>query len=131
MSFESEFRALLTGSAAVTTLVPAARINWSEHPQGGGIPYIVLHLIGNDEGSHLTGSTGLWTGRVQVDCWAETPASAIAIGNATHTLLHATAPGGFQLIRNAGTRGPQRDSGTNEPRRLFRRSLDFVTHWRA
>lgn len=131
MAFESEFRALLTGSAAVTALVPSGRINWSENPQGAAAPYIVLHLIGNAEGLHLKGGTGLFEGRVQVDCYARTPSEAIAVGAAVGDLLQAYSAAGFRLIRLSSTRGPRRDGGATDPDRTFCRSHDFITHWRA
>ncbi|WP_370267422.1 DUF3168 domain-containing protein [Nioella sp.] len=131
MSFETELRALLTGSAAVTALVPAARINWSEHPQGAPAPYVVLHLIDNADGLHLKGRTGLWSGRVQVDCYAATPAGAIALSAPIVTLLHGYVGGGFNPIRFASMRGPFVQQRTGQDDRLFARQLDFITHWRG
>lgn len=79
---EEAFRALLTGSAAVTALVPAGRINWGEHLRGADGPYIVLTMISDIEGLTMQGPDGLADGRVQVDCYANTPAITLALGRA-------------------------------------------------
>jgi hypothetical protein len=126
---EQAFRALLMGSAAVIALVPSARINWGEHPQGTGKPYIVLTVIGDAEGLTLTGRDGLSQGRVQADVYAPTYAVAKNASRAVRALLHGYRGGDFQLIEHAGSRD-SREGGTNEAERLHRVSMDFLTHWR-
>ena len=44
---EQALRALL---ASALPHVPAAHINWGEHPQSMGRPYMVLHLISTNSG---------------------------------------------------------------------------------
>lgn len=130
MPFESEFRAILTGSSAVTDIVPAARLNWGEAPQGAAAPYVCLWLISHFDRTHLRGVTGLFESRVQIDVYAATAKQAMDLGEIIASLLHGYSSGGFQLIRREGTRGPNRETGTNEPTRLHRRSHDFFSHWR-
>ncbi|KFI24327.1 tail completion protein gp17 [Paenirhodobacter enshiensis] len=124
---QTEFRALLTGSAEVTALVPAARINWKEHPQDAPFPAIILHLIGNAPGLTQQGPTSLWSGRVQVDCLALDYATAAQIGAAVTRLLNGYRGGGFRGVFLASTRDDQ-DTGASD--RPFLISTDFMTHWR-
>jgi hypothetical protein len=126
---DEAFLALLTGSAAVTALVPALRINWGAHPQGTGSPYIVLTLVSDIEGLTYQGPDRLEQGRVQVDVYApDYPAARIA-GRAVKAALHGYRGGQFLLIEHAGSRA-SREGGTNEAERLHRVSMDFLTHWR-
>jgi hypothetical protein len=127
---EEDFRALLTGASAVTALVPVARINWGAHPQGGGAPYLVLTVIGNEAGLTMQGPDGLWQGRVQVDCCAPDYAAAKIASRAVIAVLHSYRGGGFRLVEHVATRD-SREGGSNEAERAFRVSLDFITNWRA
>ena len=121
------FRALLTGSAAITAHVPSDRISWGTHPQKAPYPGIVLNVIGNADGLTLKGPDGLWQGRVQVDCYAEDYSAVVTLSKAVINLLSGHKGGGFQGIFLAG----QRDSHADEPvGRLYRISIDFRTHWR-
>jgi hypothetical protein len=126
---EQEFRAILTGATAVTSLVPAARIAWGGAPQGVGHPYVVLWLIGGQDGAHMNGPNELFEGRVQVDCYGRTYSEASAVAAAIKPVLHFYRGGGFQGVFHAGTRS-SREGGTNEAERPYRVSLDFTLAWR-
>jgi hypothetical protein len=126
---QQQFRALLRSSAAVTSHVPSTRINWGEHPQGAGKPYIHMMMVSENEGLTLQGREGLEMGRVQVDCYAPTYLKAREVAQAVKALLHGHRGGGFRLIEHVATRD-SREAGTNEAERLFRVSMDFTTHWR-
>ena len=126
---EEEFRAILTGAAAVTALVPAARINWGEHPQGAGLPGIVLTTISGIDGAHMNGPNDLLEARVQVDCYALTYGQAKLVARAALAALHFHRGAGFQGVFHAGTRD-SREGGTNEAERPYRVSLDFTLAWR-
>lgn len=126
---EEEFRALLTGSAAVTALVPASRISFGAHPQGAGWPGIVLQTVSAFKEAHMQGPDGLLRGRVQVDCYALTYAEAKRVARAVIETLHARAIGGFRPILWVAARD-SREGGTNEADRPFRSSLDFTIAWR-
>lgn len=125
---EEEFRALLTGSAAVTTITPASRINWGAHPQGAALPGIVLNTVADAEGLTFSGTDGLSQGRVQVDCYATSYAQAKELSRAVRTVLHGYSGGGFGLVVHDTTRD-SREGGSNEATRPYRVSLDFSTYW--
>lgn len=127
---EEAFRALLTGSAAVTAIVSTARINWGAHPQGAALPGIVLNTVADAEGLTYSGPDGLSQGRVQVDCYAASYAEAKELSRAVRTVLHGYRGGGFGLVAHDTTRD-SREGGTNEATRPYRVSLDFSTHWSA
>lgn len=125
---ETQLRALLTGSAAVTALAPAARINWGAHPQGKPLPYIVLAVVSEVPQHTLGGTVNLRQNRVQVDCYADSYAAAHGLAAAVIGALDGYRGGQFQGVFHAGTRD-SREGGTNEADRPYRRSLDFTTHW--
>jgi hypothetical protein len=125
-----EFKALLTGSAAITALVPAVRINWRSQTQGAGNPYIVLQTISGSEGLTMNGPDGLFEGRVQIDVYGQIIDQVEQISEAVKGVLHGYRGGGFRLIRHVGER-EDREGGSNEPERLFRSGLDFTVAWRA
>lgn len=127
---EEEFRTLLQGSAAITAIAPADRINWGAHPQGAALPGIVLNVIDNTEGLVMNGPNGLFEGVVQVDCYGTTNTAAKGLSRVVRTLLHTYRGGGFRLITHQGTRD-SRESGSNEATRPYRVSMDFNTAWRA
>lgn len=127
---EEEFRALLTGSAAVTAIVPASRINWGAHPQGAALPGLVLNVIDDAEGLVMNGPNGLFQGRVQVDCYAETYKGSKQLSRVVHALLHGYRGGSFRLVSHDSSRD-SREGGSNEATRPYRVSMDFNTAWRA
>lgn len=126
---EQEFRALLTGSVAITALVPSARINWGESPQGAGHPSIVLNVVGGAKGLVMNGRNTLFEGRVQVDCYGVTYASPRQVSAAVEDLLNGYRAAGFRLIQHITTR-TSREGGTNEAERPYRVSMDFSVAWR-
>jgi hypothetical protein len=126
---ETEFRALLTGSATITALVPVSRINFGTHPQGAGYPAIVLNVVSGAEGLTMNGTNNLTEGRVQVDCYGATYASPKQISDAIKALLHGYRAAGFRLIQHITTRD-SREGGSNEADRPYRVSLDFSFAWR-
>jgi len=126
---EEALRAVLRSSAAVIDLVPPERINWGDHPQGIGDPYVVLNVISGAEGMTLKGPDGLAEARVQIDCYGSSYAAAKSLSRAVVGHLHGYRMGRFRLVAHVATRD-SREGGTNEAERLFRVSLDFTTHWR-
>ena len=127
---EEQLRALLLASSGVTSLVPAARINWGEHPQGTGTPYLHLMTVSGAEGLHLKGRDGLSEFRVQIDACAPAYPQAKQVSRAVIAALHGHRSGGLRLVSHVATRD-SREGGTNEAERLFRVSLDFTISWRA
>lgn len=124
---QEDFRALLMNDPAVSVLC-GARINYAEHPQGAPLPAIVLTLIDDAEGHHLKGPDGLSTGRVQVDCYADTYADAMQLARAVRAKMDGYHDARFPGVFLDGTQG-RRDGGSNEAERPYRVILDFLTNW--
>ena len=127
---EEQLRALLLASSGVTTLAPAARINWGSHPQGAALPGVVLNVISDAEGMVMNGPNGLSEGRVQIDAYADSYSQAKALSRAVIAALHGLRNTNFRLVTHVSTRD-SREGGTNEAERPFRVSMDFTTAWRA
>ena len=127
---EEQLRAILLASSGVTALAPANRINWGAHPQGAGLPALVLNVVSDAEGLHLKGPDGLSQGRVQIDAYAVTYGGAKTLARAVRAVLHGYRGGGFRLVSHVATRD-SREGGSNEAERPFRVSLDFTFAWRA
>ncbi len=92
---EADLRALLTGSAPLIALVPAARIVWNHLPQATVRPAIVLFRIAGAPGITMQGSDGLLGAIVQIDVQALTVTSMWAIRDALVTLLHGHKDANF------------------------------------
>lgn len=125
---ELAFRALLTGSTAVTALVPASRISWGIIAQGKGLPAIALNVISNRDGLTMQGPDGLWQGRVQVDCYGADYGAAVTLADTIIGLLHGHRAGAFRLIVLDSRRDHNEPGAVDRP---FRIGLDFITNWRA
>lgn len=123
---QTAFRGLLTSASAVTALVPEPRIEWARVGQGKGLPSIALHMIGHSPGLTHDGSDGFWQGRVQVDVYGATYASAKAVSDALVSLLHGHKGDGFQLIHFDSQRDNFETAAADRPCRI---SLDFLTIW--
>ena len=130
---EADFKAILTGHAPLTALVPAARITPTQYTQATGNPCLRYTKIDGITGLHMQGSDGLSSTLMQIDIRGVTYASVLAVRNVlvgTHGhggLLHpyrgiegATA---FQLIQLRSDRGVQFEKpGSVE---YYTTSLDF------
>jgi len=124
---EEQFRSLLTGSAAVTAIVPASRISWGVIAQGKPLPAIALNVISNQDGLTYKGPDGLWQGRVQVDCYGTDYGTTLALGETIIALLSGYKGGRFLGIFLDGRRDNYDPAAINRPHRV---SLDFATKWR-
>ena len=124
---EEQIVALLLASSGVTALC-GNRINFGANAQGAAYPRIVMWTIGDAEGHNLQGPDGHSVGRVQVDCYGATYASAKQLSRAVRAVLDGYSGGGLQGVFLAGTRDT-REGGSNEAERPFRVSLDFITHF--
>jgi len=125
---EEALRALLTGSAAITALVPATSINWRRHPQRAAWPGIVLHVVNDGEVYLLSERTDRNNARVQVDCWALDYAAAKAISRAVTDLLSNYRDATFSRVHLIGAR----DAGefADVPDDPAGVSLDFAVDYR-
>lgn len=121
---EEAFRSLLLATAGVTALV-GSRVDWGARPQGSAFPAIALHLVSDVNGHTLDGPETMREARVQVDCWAETYAGAVALGRAVRAALDGHRGGDFLGVFLANMRDG-REGGTDSADRPFRISLDFL-----
>ena len=120
---EEAFRALLTGHAALTAIVPASRINFAKHPQGADLPYIVLYVISDGAYDYSLDGAGLRDARIQVDAYAITYAQAKAIQRVLTTLLDAYGGGSFQMIALLVSSDRTEDATVDSP--VHRAMMDF------
>lgn len=67
---ENALTNFLLGSNGITSLV-GQRITWTSRPQASALPAIVLHKISSAPQYSDEGESGLFSSRVQVDCWAK------------------------------------------------------------
>jgi hypothetical protein len=126
---EIELRALLLADTALDALV-AGRVDWVSRPPGTPLPAVVLHRVGGGEGYTLKGKDGLHEVRVQADCIGDTIFDAYSVSNAVLGVLSGYRGGNFLGVFHDGTRD-DREGGTNEPSRSFRRSVDFLINWKG
>lgn len=88
MSAESEFRAILTGYAGLTALVPAARIAQNAVDQDAALPYIAFTASHTPE--YGLDNTLLANGvTFRVECWGETSLSADAVADQVQAAMLA------------------------------------------
>lgn len=125
---EEALRAQLLGDASVAAIVDA-RVHWIDLPDRE-LPAVRLLVVGGSEGATLTGSNGLFEGRVQVDCFAGNAGQAIRLGRAVENSLQGLGSAGFRGVWHVQTR-QGREGGTNTAARAYRVSLDFSVNWRS
>ncbi len=103
-------RAVLVASGAVTTLVPAERIEALRRTQSFAAPAITLTDISKIPFSHLGGNAGLDLNSVQIDVYGDTYTDALTITDAIRTALEADAANFVmqsQLERNEPETDPE------------------------
>lgn len=130
---EEAFRAVLLAESALTALVPADRLVWGDVVSGRTYPLVTLMVVDGAEGLAMTSRTGLWQGRVQIDCYAATMAAAKQISRLIVNRLHGwnvSARPGLAGIIHLSTRDG-REGSTNEADRPFRVGIDFAVNWRT
>lgn len=99
MSAESDFRAVLTGYANLTDLVPATRISQNAVDQDVDTPYIVFTaqhnpLHGLDNSVHVTNV------QFRVECWADDSLTADEVADEVVAAL--AADGVVAVARQSG-----------------------------
>jgi hypothetical protein len=124
---EETFHAILAASPAVTDIV-GDRMNFGANVQGARYPRIVMFTIDDAEGHNLDGPDGHSIGRVQVDCYAMSYEEAKLLSRTVRAVLDGYSGDGFQGVFHALSRDT-REGGSNEAKRPFRVSLDFITHY--
>lgn len=127
MSFESDLYTVLAGYSGLTSLVPADRIQQGFAADGISPPYVMCTRIFSEPQSSLEGYTSaLEKIRLQVDCYAESFDSVIAIARQVRNAIDATD--GVNNIR--GVCINEMDFFEDDPR-LFRRMLEFSVFHRS
>lgn len=127
---EIALRALLSSTAAVTSLIPdtSLQISWGILPQGTPLPALVLNVIsGQDDSIHQQGTGGLWRFRVQIDCYGDTYLPAVTLANAVIDTLHGHSAGNFRLMLLADRRDHHEAGAADRPYRI---GLDFIINYR-
>lgn len=129
---EAELRALVVAASGL----PPSQVNWGVDPNGRRAAYITIHLISQRGGRTMQGPDGLYTGRVQVDCYAPDFAGSRRLGQDLLAALDGHRDRTFRAIffdamRTSREGGAGRDAGENDGEAIYRRSMDFITHWRA
>lgn len=109
-------------------------VSWDEHPQGVGLPGIVMHHVSGGQGYTQDGPDGLTRASVQIDLFSLSQATAeygaTALIAALSGYRGAGATGFFEGIFLTATRSG-REGGTNEAERPYRQSMDFDVNWRT
>jgi hypothetical protein len=129
MTMQAEFRSLLTGDAALMALVPVASVVFGDFPQGLPYPCVVCDMASGENDVTHDGPTGLFQGRVQVDCYANDYSNVRAIADRVVTVLNGYRGGSFGGIFHRNDYG-RREGATNEADRPYRVILDFEVNWR-
>lgn len=120
---EEALRALLTGHAAVTALVPASRINFGKHPQGLPLPGVVINVVANGSADYSLDGPGLFDARVQIDAYGETYAQVKAVERAIRARLEGYRGGVFQMIGLLVASDRAEEVATNSP--IHRVIMDY------
>lgn len=124
---EAALRARLIANAGVSALV-GNRIDWGARPQGSILPAIVLTLVSDERTQHMAGFDSYRATRVQIDCYATTYATAVAMREA---VLAAAIPAGSAsgvTFRRAFVNTSAGRTENNETAILHRQMLD-LTFW--
>lgn len=123
---EAHFRALVIAATGLA----ARRVNWAQDPNADGTAYVTIHLISQTGGATMQGPDGLFTGRVQVDCFAPDFLAAADLAAAIIDGLNGLRDATFRAIFFDNMRS-SREPGANDGESIYRRSMDFIAHWRA
>lgn len=122
---EEALRTILTGDASVSALA-AGGVTWGEYPQGAQFPGVVMNVISGASGHNLDGPDDLFSGRVQVDCYALTYGASKALSRAVVDALDGYQIPPFQGVFWEVMRDMPRDTYSDAAERPFRVSIDFM-----
>jgi len=112
---ETALRAKMMGDVALAALV-GTRIDWTVRPERSALPAVVLQLISDPRPQHMQGFQSYRETRVQVDVFALTRASVVAIREAViAAVTPAETISGTNFLRafvdNVIDRGTNSDTG--------------------
>lgn len=103
MSAESDLRAALLASSAVTTLV-GQRVAIDRMEEGAPFPFIVFARSASEIVYAIDGALMGTQASLEIQCWADSHLDAAAVADAVTTVLLATPP--HQLAGRAGGYDP-------------------------
>jgi len=129
MTMQADFRALLTNDPALVALVPVPAIVFGDFVQGRPYPCVTCDMASGATDVAHEGPTGLFQGRVQVDCYANDYSQVRAIADRVVTVLNGYRGGSFGGIFHRNEYG-RREGATNDADRPYRVILDFEISWR-
>jgi hypothetical protein len=127
---EEWLRSLLLGSAGVASIF-GNRVDWGTRQQGAPLPGAALFLISNVPELTMSGASGWWDARVQIDSLGDRADQAIlgrrAIAAAVH-LTRATAGGKKYrcFVIDADSKAETDGTGV-----IHRARLDVRVHYQA
>lgn len=128
--------ALLLDHAPLAGLV-GARVTWDfTDPGHEARPYIVLTAVDDREVEHYRGVSDLQVAEVQVDTYADSPASREAVRRVLRSLLAGARMDrdgiAFRRIAILRSRGGSESipGQGGDALRLYRNSLDIEVHWK-
>lgn len=85
---ETALKQYLGSKAALTALVPAARMVCMDRPQATAtLPMLVLKRVSSDHEHNLDGAAGSAVVTVQIDVWASSYSSAKTVAEMVRTVL--------------------------------------------
>lgn len=123
---DESLQALLLADGAIAAHV-AGRIYWGAAAQGCAAPYIVLRQISARDHAHMQGAGGLFTYRVQADCYGRDRPSARALAITLQRQINGTQAGQLRLIRFDAEREGYSPTAGGES---FVLSQDYIITWR-
>jgi hypothetical protein len=121
---KADLRALILADVQIAAL---CSVDWVARGQGVTGPALVLTQISGAEGVTQSGPDGVFSGRVQGDCYAELYSDADAMREHLVRVLSGHRAGRFLGIFHVATR----EGRETEAEREFRISLDFMVHHRS
>lgn len=127
---EEALVALLLADAGVAALA-GDRIHWTVARPAITPPYAILSAISRVPDVGYAGPTGLWTSRVQVDCYALTYVAALNLARAIIARLSGFSGSHLGITFCGVFLDASRDTFEPDasPDALFRTSMDFtLTH---
>ncbi|OLP56669.1 hypothetical protein BJF92_11310 [Rhizobium rhizosphaerae] len=123
---EESLMAHLLASTDLTAIV-GQRIRYGRASQTDARPFVVLQVVSGSETYTMAGPSGYRVSRLQVDCYAESYATAKRAVRAVRAALSDFREGGIQGVFIDSERDlPAADAGNVST--LFRSSIDINVH---
>lgn len=125
---EEALRSLLASVSGVTSLV-STRIYWGQAPQSVDSAFIAMNVISAPRDYKMSGSTGLRSTRVQLDCWADKYSTAKTIARAVEAAVSGYSGTVSSTVLQGIFIDNERDDetpDTGDTKTRFRTSLDLI-----